>query len=81
MISPFLQLFSIIVFGCVSDEVSVTDRNGDVCYYNGSNACSFAVAVGVIAFLMCLVFLVKDFFMVIIDFTAAMKVSWGRGTR
>lgn len=64
------------MFGCVSDQVSgVIVIGGRVdCAYNGSNACSFAVAVGVIAFLICLVFLVKDIFMVIIDFTAAMKV-------
>ena len=37
--------------------------------------CNFAIAVGVIAFLICLVFLVKDFLMVIVDFSQALKVS------
>ncbi|CAI8020783.1 Synaptogyrin-1 [Geodia barretti] len=57
-------LCSIVVFGCISDKVEL---NG-YCRYNNSNACSFGVAVGVIAFLLCLVFLVRDVVYVVIDF-------------
>lgn len=66
-----LQLFSIIVFGCVSDQADVSNCYG----FSNSNACSFAVAVGVIAFLLCLVLLVKDIVLVIVDFSEAVKVS------
>ena len=44
-------------------------ENVDTCYYNGSNACNFGIAVGVIGFVMCLVFLVKDVLYVVIDFS------------
>lgn len=51
--------------------------NEKVCGYNGVAACcNFAIAVGVIAFLICLAFLVKDFMMVIVDFSQAMQVKW-----
>ncbi len=76
-VSYFMQLFSIIVFGCVSDQVYrvlLTNNNVVVCDFNESNACSFAVAIGVIAFLICMVFLVKDVFFVLIDFSEAMQV-------
>ena len=68
----FLQLFSIIVFGCVSDQA---DLGGDCQGYSFSDACSFAVAVGVIAFLICLVLLIKDIVLIIVDFSEAIKVS------
>ena len=48
---------------------------GDYCAYNGSNACSFGVAIGVIAFLLCLIFLAKDVIYVVIDFTDNLLVS------
>ena len=69
------QLFSIIVFGCVSDRLYPTVNSERVCFYNGSNACSFAIAVGVIAFLLCLTFLVKDVLFVIIDYSDTIVVS------
>jgi hypothetical protein len=60
------------VFGCVADQLS----DGRSCLYNaGSNACSFAIAVGVIAFLLCLTFLVKDVLFVIIDYSDTIVVS------
>lgn len=65
------QLSSIIVFGCISDKVDIQD----LCLYNLSNACSFGVAVGVIGFVMCLVFLVKDVFNVVIDYSNNLIVS------
>lgn len=66
-----LQLCSIIVFGCIADKVIVND----VCFYNNSNACNFGIAVGVIGFVMCLVFLVKDVLYVVIDFSNNLLVS------
>ena len=45
------------------------------CYYNRSNACSFDVAVGVIGFLLCLAFLVKDVLYVVIDYSNNIVVS------
>ena len=66
-----MQLFSIIVFGCVSDQLY---GGGNVCAYNFSDACSFAIAVGVIAFLLCLTFLVKDVLFVVIDYTDTIVV-------
>ena len=65
------QLLAIIVFGCVSDKVDVDNT----CHYNGSNACSFDVAVGVIAFLLCLTFLIKDVLYVVIDYSNNIVVS------
>ena len=69
------------MFGCVSDQllnVGVS-RGGDFvgigCGYNLSNACSFAIAVGVIAFLLCLTFLVKDVLFVIIDYSDTLVVG------
>ena len=50
--------------------------NADVCLYNRSNACNFGIAVGVIGFVMCLVFLVKDVLYVVIDFSNNLLVSW-----
>lgn len=58
-------LCSIIVFGCISDQVEVES----LCLYNRSNACNFGVAIGVIAFVLCLVFLVKDVLYVVIDYS------------
>ncbi|XP_070579896.1 synaptogyrin-2-like isoform X2 [Ptychodera flava] len=50
-------VFAIIVFGCISAEGQYKGQ----CAYNGDqNACNFGIAVGVIAFLACMVFLVTD---------------------
>ena len=68
------------MFGCVSDQLLnvAVNRGGGVvsvgCGYNLSNACSFAIAVGVIAFLLCLTFLVKDVLFVIIDYSDTIVV-------
>ena len=52
----YFQLFSVIVFGCISSQ-----QSGEHCMYNDDpNACGFGVAVGVIAFLGCMAFLVLD---------------------
>lgn len=66
------QLFSVIVFGCVADKVNDSTFG---CLYYASNACGFAIAVGVIAFLLCLVFLVKDVLYVVIDYSDNVVVS------
>ena len=47
----------------------------DICLYNGSGACSYALAIGVLAFLLCIVFLIKDVMMVVIDFSGSIIVS------
>jgi hypothetical protein len=44
----YWQIFAIIVFASISQEGYVEDR----CRYNGSNACGYGVAIGVIAFLL-----------------------------
>ena len=74
----FPQLCSIVVFGCISDKVDGEIGGRDVCYYNysnNSNACSFGVAVGVIGFLFCLIFLVKDVLYVVVDFSNNLMVG------
>lgn len=66
------------MFGCVSDQV----HDNGTCLYgrqlnlNSGNidCCNFAIAVGVIGFLLCIVFLLKDFLVVIIDFSEYTKV-------
>ena len=65
------------MFGCVSDQAQADNCLG----YSHSNACSFAVAVGVIAFLLCLVLLVKDIILIIVDFSEAIKVGGVRLNR
>lgn len=57
----FSTLFSIVVFGCISDKGK--DYH-DICFYDEDNgACNYGVAIGVIAFLLCLLFLAADYFM------------------
>jgi len=51
------QLFSVIVFGCISSQGWDKDR----CRYNGdANACSFGTVVGVMAFFGLIILLVVD---------------------
>ena len=58
-------LCSIIVFGCVADQGTVS-----LCFYNANNnCCNFAIAIGVLAFLLCLVFLMKDVLYNVLDFS------------
>ena len=45
------------------------------CVLNGSNACSFGIAIGVLAFFICLSFLVKDVMIVVIDYSETIMVS------
>lgn len=49
-----------MVFGCISDGGKYKGR----CLYDGDDgACDYGIAIGVMAFLACLLFLVTDFFM------------------
>ena len=51
------QLFSVIVFGCISNQGWDKDR----CRYNGDgNACGFGTVVGVMAFFGLIILLVVD---------------------
>jgi len=73
-------LCSIIVFGCVADQVAaapglISGIPVVTCGYNASGACSFAIAIGVIGFLLCLVFLVKDVVYVIVDYSENIVVK------
>ena len=74
----YTQLCSIIVFGCVANQVSNVPPGAvvTVCGYNGnSDCCNFAIAVGVLGFLLCLAFLVKDVLFVIVDYSNNIVVS------
>jgi hypothetical protein len=52
-----LQLFAVIVFGCISSQ----GWEQDYCRYNGdANACSFGTVVGVMAFIGLLLLLAVD---------------------
>ena len=51
-----MQLFAVIVFGCISSQ----GYYEDTCRYNETNACSFGVTVGVLAFLGVMVLLILD---------------------
>lgn len=59
-----LQLFAIIVFGCISSQGYKYNPKEDkeVCLYNeDNNACNYGVGIGVIAFLASIAFLVGEF--------------------
>lgn len=58
------QLFSIIVFGCISSQgwLPKNEKGKEECLYNGdSNACNYGVGISVIAFLASMGFLVGEF--------------------
>lgn len=53
-----VQVFSVVVFGCITDQGYTVDQQ---CVYNGNqDACRFGNAVGIIAFLAIMAFLVSD---------------------
>lgn len=57
------QLFSIVVFGSIVNEgyLNSPSEGKEFCIYNRNpNACSYGVAVGVLAFLTCLLYLALD---------------------
>lgn len=54
---------AIIVFGCIAAEGTQIDKytGKEYCVYDNNNsACGFGIAVGVFAFLACMLFLVID---------------------
>jgi hypothetical protein len=55
-------VFSIVVFGCISSSGWISDHGqGTVCAFNGvSSACGYGTAIGVLAFLGLMAFLVAD---------------------
>ena len=53
-----LQVFSIVVFGCIGSEGWLNDK----CLYNNDiNACNFGTGIGVIAFLGSAALLATDY--------------------
>jgi hypothetical protein len=84
LLSPLLYirvagiLFSLIVFGCVADQgyhaQDATPLSGQ-CLYNESGACGYIIAIGVLAFIICLVFMTKDVGMIILDFSGNIFVK------
>jgi len=52
-----LQLFSIVVFGCIA---SIPDWQSYCPYDGSSNACNLGIAVGVLSFIGLMVMLVTD---------------------
>lgn len=58
------QLFSVIVFGCISSQGWTKDKLGkETCLYNGdSNACNYGVGISVIAFMASIGFIVGEYF-------------------
>lgn len=57
------QVFSIVVFGSIVNEgyINTPSEGKEFCIYNRNpNACSYGVAVGVFAFLTCLLYLALD---------------------
>ena len=65
MFVDHFQLFSIVVFGCISSNGWVifesVSNNTRVCAFDGdSGACGYSTFVGVIAFLGLMVFLLSD---------------------
>jgi uncharacterized phage infection (PIP) family protein YhgE len=58
----FLQLFAIIVFGCISSKGYIEQGGKDVCLYNNdANACNYGTGIGVIAFLASIGFLAGEY--------------------
>lgn len=59
-----MQLFSIIVFGCISSQGWKYDNDAhkEVCLYNDdANACNYGVGISVIAFLASMAFLAGEY--------------------
>lgn len=60
----FIQLFAIIVFGCISSEGWRYDRQKkrETCLFNDNgNVCNYGVGIGVIAFLASIGFLAGEY--------------------
>ena len=59
IIKSIIKIFAIIVFACIAQEGY---WNG-TCSYNGSTACGYGIAIGVIAFIIALAFTIIDIFL------------------
>ena len=60
---PFFQIFSIVVFATITAEgyVNKSTAQEAFCMFNqNASACSYGVAIGVLAFLACVVFFALD---------------------
>lgn len=58
-----LQLFSIVIFGCIANEGYINRPNEveEYCIFNrNQNACNYGVFMGSMAFLCCIAFLALD---------------------
>lgn len=58
-----LQLFSIVIFGCIANEGYINRPNEieEYCIFNrNQNACNYGVFMGSMAFLCCMAFLALD---------------------
>ncbi|KAL5473561.1 hypothetical protein EMCRGX_G028054 [Ephydatia muelleri] len=85
LVSPPIYLrfvsivFAILVFGCVSDQVHDTGSclYGRALNRNSGNidCCNFATAVGVIGFLLSILFLLKEFLVAVLDFSQYTKFN------
>ncbi|KAL5473562.1 hypothetical protein EMCRGX_G028055 [Ephydatia muelleri] len=59
---------SIVVFSCVADQLY--NSQSDRCVYNSNNSCcKYDLAVGVIGCGLCLIFVTKDIFYVVLNFS------------
>lgn len=58
-----MQLFSIVIFGCIANEGYINRPNEieEYCIFNrNQNACNYGVFMGSMAFLCCMAFLALD---------------------
>ena len=56
-VSVYVKVFSVVVFGCITDQGYVQNQ----CIFNSNDdACRFGNAIGIIAFLAMMAFLVSD---------------------
>ncbi|MEQ2240099.1 Synaptogyrin-1 [Ilyodon furcidens] len=61
--APRLQLFSIVIFGCITNEgyINRPSEVEEYCIFNrNQNACNYGVFMGSMAFLCCVAFLALD---------------------
>lgn len=61
--SSSLQLFSIVIFGCIANEgyINRPKEGEEHCIFNhNQNACNYGVFMGSMAFLCCIAFLALD---------------------
>lgn len=62
------------MFGCIADKGKPTIDGEKLCVYDEDDgACNYGIAIGVIAFIACLIFLATDFFMDTIPNTEVKK--------